>query len=88
MPVVRPLDRLSRGVKFATMGNRTFGMAEVVGTSSESIELAVSSAVERAGRTMKHIDWFEITQVRGYVKDGAVDHFQVSLKIGYRLEDV
>lgn len=70
------------------MGNRTFGMAEVVGTSSESIELAVSSAVERAGKTMKHIDWFEITQVRGYVKGGAVDHFQVSLKIGYRLEDV
>jgi len=85
---VRPLGRSRLGVKFATMINRTFQMAEVVGTSPDSIESAVSSAVERAGKTMKHIDWFEITQVRGYVKDGAVDHFQVSLKVGYRLEDV
>lgn len=70
------------------MRNRTFGLAEVVGTSPDSIESAVSSAVERAGKTMRHIDWFEVTQVRGYVKDGVVDHFQVSLKVGYRLEDV
>ena len=70
------------------MRNRTIGMAEVVVTSQDSIEAAVSTAVERAGKTMKHIDWFEITQVRGYVKDGAVDHFQVSIKVGYRLEDV
>ena len=62
-------------------------MSEVVGTSPVSIEAAVGIAVERAGATMKHIDWFEVTQIRGYVRDGAVDHFQVSVKVGYRLED-
>ena len=79
---------MRRGVRFVTMRNRTFGLAEVVGTSPDSIEAAVNTAVERAGKTMKHVDWFEITQMRGYVKDGAVDHFQVTLKVGYRLEDV
>ena len=62
-------------------------MSEVVGTSPDSIEAAVSTAVERAGTALKHIDWFEVTQIRGYVRDGAVDHFQVSVKVGYRLED-
>jgi dodecin len=66
---------------------RTYGLIEVVGTSSVSIEDAVSSAVERTAKTTRHVDWFEVTQVRGYVRDGAVDHFQVSLKLGYRLED-
>ena len=66
---------------------RTYGLIEVVGTSKVSIEDAVSSAVERTSKTTRHVDWFEVTQVRGYVRDGAVDHFQVSLKLGYRLED-
>ena len=66
---------------------RTYGLIEVVGTSSVSIEDAVSSAVERTSKTTRHVDWFEVTQVRGYVRDGAVDHFQVSLKLGFRLED-
>ena len=66
---------------------RTYGLIEVVGTSKVSIEDAVSSAVERTSKTTRHVDWFEVIQVRGYVRDGAVDHFQVSLKLGYRLED-
>ena len=66
---------------------RTYGLIEVVGTSSVSIEDAVSSADERTSKTTRHVDWFEVTQVRGYVRDGAVDHFQVSLKLGFRLED-
>lgn len=67
---------------------RTYGLDEIVGTSKESIEDAIRSAVARHSKDTKHVDWFEMTQVRGYVRDGAVDHFQVTLKVGYRLEDV
>jgi len=67
--------------------NRTYGITEVVGTSNEGIDEAIRNAVRRSSKTVRHIDWFEVSQVRGYVRDGEVDHFQVSLKLGYRLED-
>jgi len=66
---------------------RTYGMDEVVGTSTESIEDAIRVAVTRYAKDKRHVDWFEMTQVRGYVRDGVVDHFQVTIKVGYRLED-
>ena len=69
------------------MTNRTYRVTEVVGTSPEGIDAAIRNAVERASKTLRHIDWFEMTQVRGQVKDGAVVHFQVGLKLGFRLED-
>lgn len=67
--------------------NRTYGLTEVVGTSNEGVDEAIRNAVERTSKTVRHVDWFEVTQVRGYVRDGQVDHFQVSLKIGFRMED-
>ncbi len=67
--------------------NRTYGITEVVGTSNEGVDAAIRNAVSRTSKTIKHLDWFEVTQVRGYVRDGEVDHFQVSLKVGYRMED-
>ena len=67
--------------------DRTYGLSEVVGTSSTSIEDAIGTAIERTSKSTRHVDWFEVTQVRGYVRDGKVDHFQVSLKVGFRLED-
>jgi flavin-binding protein dodecin len=69
------------------MTNRTYRVTEVVGSSPEGIDAAIRNAVERASKTLRHIDWFEMTQVRGQVKDGAVEHFQVGLKLGFRLED-
>ena len=69
------------------MTNRTYRVSEIVGTSPEGIDQAIRNALERASRTLRHLDWFEVTQVRGQVKDGAVEHFQVGLKIGFRLED-
>ncbi|WP_110205594.1 dodecin [Nocardioides daejeonensis] len=69
------------------MSNRTYRLTEIVGTSPESMEQAVRNGIERASQTLRHIDWFEVTQVRGQVKDGQVEHFQVGLKIGFRLED-
>jgi flavin-binding protein dodecin len=69
------------------MSNRVYRVTEVVGTSPESIEQAIVNGVERASRTLRHLDWFEMTQVRGQVKDGTVEHYQVGLKLGFRLED-
>lgn len=68
------------------MSNRTYRVTEIVGTSPEGIDQAIINGVRRAGKTLRHVDWFEVTQIRGYVRDG-VDHFQVTMKIGFRLED-
>ena len=69
------------------MTDRTYRVTEIVGTSPEGIESAVRSAVQRAGQTLRHLDWFEVTEVRGQIQDGEVAHYQVSLKVGFRLED-
>lgn len=67
--------------------DRTYGITEIVGTSKVGVDEAIRLGVARASKSMRHIDWFELTQVRGYVRNGEIDHFQVSLKVGYRLED-
>ena len=69
------------------MSNRTYRVTEIVGTSPDGIDAAISNAIERASKTLRHVDWFEVTQVRGQVKDGTVEHFQVGMKVGFRLED-
>jgi flavin-binding protein dodecin len=69
------------------MSNRTYRVTEVVGTSPDGIDDAIRNAVKRASRTLRHLDWFEVTQVRGQVVDDQVQHFQVGLKLGFRLED-
>ena len=69
------------------MSSRTYRVTEIVGTSPDGIDQAISNGVERAAKTLRHVDWFEMTDIRGHVKDGQVEHFQVSLKLGFRLED-
>ena len=69
------------------MSDRTYRVTEIVGTSPDGIDAAIRNAVRRASTTLRHVDWFEMTQVRGQIKDGGVEHFQVGLKIGFRLED-
>ncbi len=65
----------------------TYRLTEVVGTSDESIQHAVRSAVRRAGQTLRNLDWFEVAEVRGTIRDGDVGEFQVLVKIGFRLDD-
>jgi dodecin len=65
----------------------TYGISEVVGTSTTSIDDAISAAVARASTTVRGLDWFEVTQIRGHLADGAVAHYQVGLKLGFRLEE-
>jgi flavin-binding protein dodecin len=65
----------------------TYRVTEVVGTSEASIQEAVRNGVDRANETVRNLEWFEVTEIRGWIKDGAVGHFQVGMKIGFRLED-
>jgi dodecin len=69
------------------LSNRTYRVTEIVGTSPDGIDQAIRNGLARAASTLRHVDWFEVTQVRGQVKDGDVEHFQVGRKVGFRLED-
>ncbi|MDP1878199.1 MAG: dodecin family protein [Actinomycetota bacterium] len=69
------------------MADRTYALTELVGTSKEGVDQAIRNAVARASKTIDHLDWFEVLQVRGYIRNGEVDHFQVTVKVGSRLED-
>ncbi len=69
------------------MADRTYRVTEVVGTSPEGVDQAIGNGIARASRTLRHLDWFEVTQVRGQVVDDSVSHYQVTMKLGFRLED-
>lgn len=69
------------------MTDRTYRVTELVGTSKEGLDAAITNAISRAGETLRHLDWFEVTQIRGHIVDNAIDHYQVGLKVGFRLED-
>ncbi|QKW36507.1 dodecin domain-containing protein [Actinomadura sp. NAK00032] len=69
------------------MTDRTYRVTEIVGTSPESVETAIRNGVRRAAETLRHLDWFEVREVRGQIEDGEVAHFQVTMKVGFRLED-
>ena len=69
------------------MSNRTYRLTEIVGTSEEGVDGAIRNGIARAGQTLRHLDWFEVTQIRGQIVDGEVEHVQVGMKIGFRLED-
>ncbi|MQY08631.1 dodecin [Actinomadura macrotermitis] len=69
------------------MSDRTYRVTEIVGTSPESVETAIRNGVRRASQTLRHLDWFEVTEVRGQIEDGEVAHFQVGMRVGFRLED-
>ncbi|THA71143.1 dodecin domain-containing protein [Streptomyces sp. A0958] len=69
------------------MSNHTYRVTEIVGTSQEGMDEAIRNGVARASETLHNLDWFEITQVRGQIEDGRIAHYQVGLKVGFRLDD-
>ncbi len=69
------------------MSNRTYRLTEIVGTSDEGIDEAIKNGISRAAQTLRHLDWFEVTEIRGQIVDGAIEHVQVGMKVGFRLED-
>ncbi|WP_077799751.1 dodecin [Streptomyces sp. JHA26] len=69
------------------MSNHTYRVTEIVGTSPDGVDQAVRNGITRASQTLRNLDWFEVTQVRGQIEEGEVAHWQVGLKLGFRLED-
>ena len=69
------------------MSDHVYGLSEVVGSSTTSVDDAVRTAIRKAARTVRNIEWFEATEIRGQVVDGDVAYFQVTVKFGFRIED-
>jgi flavin-binding protein dodecin len=70
-----------------TMPNHVYRIIQIAGSSEKSIEDAIQTAVGRASRTLRQVGWFEVVETRGHVEDGKVAHYQVSLKVGFTLDD-
>ena len=68
------------------MSGHIYKKAEIVGSSKKSIEDAIEGALERASKTINNLDWFEVVETRGHIVDGKVGHYQVTLKVGFRLD--
>ena len=64
----------------------TYAVSKIVGTSEKSIEDAIETAIETASRTIKNLDWFEVKETRGYIKNNKVAYYQVSLELGFRYQ--
>ena len=69
------------------MSSHTYKVVEIVGSSPNGTDDAIRNAIAEAGKTLRHLDWFEVVQTRGHLVDGNVGHFQVVLKVGFRLEN-
>ncbi len=69
------------------MQDHIYKVIELVGSSETSIEDAIQNAISRASKTLKNLRWFEVVQTRGHLEDGEIDHYQVTLKIGFTLEE-
>ena len=69
------------------MAEHVYKKIEIVGSSPNGLEEAVRNALSRASKTVRNMRWFEVTETRGYIDAGKVDHWQVTLKIGFTLEE-
>ena len=69
------------------MSEHVYKLLELVGSSTASTDDAIRNAIEMASKTVRHIDWFEVVETRGHVADGKVAHYQVTLKVGFRLDE-
>ncbi len=67
--------------------SHTYKVEEIVGTSPDTVDDAIRNAVRRAAKTLRGLDWFEVVSARGSIKGGEVAQFQVTLKVGFRIED-
>jgi flavin-binding protein dodecin len=70
------------------MSDNVYHVTEIVGTSTESVDDAIRMAIRRSAKTLRNLDWFETVEIRGHLADGEIMHFQVTLKVGFRLEEL
>ncbi|MET4093668.1 dodecin [Arthrobacter sp. UYCu712] len=68
------------------MSNHTYSISEIVGTSNEGVDAAVRNGISEAAKTLRNLDWFEVKEIRGHLKNGEVADWQVTIKLGFRLE--
>ena len=69
------------------MPDNVYSVNEIVGSSTEGIDDAIKGALVRAAQTLRNLDWFEVTQIRGHIEDDGNHYFQVALKVGFRIEE-
>jgi len=69
------------------MSDHVYKSVEITGSSPAGVKEAIEGAIAKASQSVRHLDWFEVTSIRGQIDDGRVAHYQVTLKIGFRLED-
>ena len=69
------------------MSDHVYKTVEITGSSPDGVTQAIERAVAKASESLRNLDWFELTGVRGHIEDGKVAHYQATLKIGFRLED-
>jgi flavin-binding protein dodecin len=67
--------------------DRVYRITELTGTSTTGVDDAIQRGIRRAAKTLRGLDWFEVTDIRGHIEDGAIAHYQVTMKVGFRLED-
>jgi len=65
----------------------TYKISEIVGSSAEGVDDAIRNGIGRASKTLRNLDWFEVTDIRGAMSDGAIAWYQVTMKVGFRLDD-
>jgi dodecin len=68
------------------LSDHVYKSIEVTGSSAKSSDDAIRTAVAKASESLRNVEWFQVVEVRGHVADGSVGHFQVTLKVGFRLE--
>ncbi len=69
------------------MSDNTYRVTEIVGSSPEGVDQAIRNGLERASQTLRNLDWFEVSEIRGHLEDGRPAYFQVTMKVGFRLDD-
>ncbi|MCW2641881.1 MAG: hypothetical protein JWP76_4187 [Dactylosporangium sp.] len=67
--------------------NHTYRVTEIVGTAPEGVDAAIRNGLTRAAETLRHLDWFEVVEIRGHLEEGQIGHVQVTMKVGFRLEE-
>ncbi|MGZ4675352.1 MAG: dodecin [Acidimicrobiia bacterium] len=68
------------------MPDHTYKVTEIVGSSADGVDAAIRSGIARASESLRHLGWFEVTDIRGHLEDGTIAHFQVTMKVGFRLD--
>ena len=86
MPPVALALRVSSGFAVLIMNDHIYKKIELVGSSAIGIEDAVNNAVSRAAKTIRQMRWFEVSEMRGHIQDNKIDHWQVTVKIGFTLD--